>query len=240
MARQPGGPFLPPNRLARWAEGLLTASMALAVAGIVTSLLVMTGSGEPASDGQLDVKQMLQALVDLLQLLILIGTAVAFLRWFYRVHKNLPALHATNLEFSPGWAVGGFFVPFLNLVRPMQVMREVWYWSDPSGFGFDPSSNDLPVRNRHATPPLIGWWWAFFLLGSFADNLSFRLGMSATSSADFAQLSNVLSIAAKVFDFPAALLAVRLVGNITKWQLERNTRIQQGNANAAVAAAPIA
>src|SRR6185437_9304082 len=117
-------PFSPPDRLARWAEGLLTASMALAVAGVVTALLAMTGSGEPVSDGQLDLKQTAQALVAGLQLLVLIGGAVAFLMWFYRVHKNLLALRAANLEYSPGWAVGGFFVPFLNLVRPMHVMRE--------------------------------------------------------------------------------------------------------------------
>jgi len=213
--------------------------MALAVAGVVTALLAMTGSGEPATDGQLDLKQTLQALVAGLQLLVLIGGAVAFLMWFYRVHKNLLALRATNLEYSPGWAVGGFFVPFLNLVRPMHVMREVWYWSDPSAFKRDPSSDDLPVRNRNATPPLIGWWWAFFLLSSFVSNLSQRLETSGASSPDLLQVSNMLSLVGDALGFPAALLAVRLIGTITNWQLERHSLVQQGNVNAAVSAAPI-
>ena len=234
---QQSRPFSPPDRVARWAEGLLTASMVLAVAGVVPAILGMTGSGEPSSDGQPDLKQALRALVSGLHALVLIGVIVAFLMWFYRVHKNLPALRATNLEYKSGWAVGGFFVPFLNLVRPMNVMREVWYWSDPSAFGCDPSSDDLPVRNRNATPPLIGWWWAFFLLTNFAANLSDAFEGNGTSFPDMAQLSNMLSFATKVLGFPAALLGVRLVRTITKWQPERYSRIQQSNMNAKVSAA---
>ena len=235
----PDGHFLPPDRRARWAQGLLTASMALAVAGTASTLISMAGSGEPVAEGQLDLKQLLEAVIGLLQVLVWIGSVIAFLMWFYRVHKNLRALGAKNLEYSPGWAVGGFFVPFLNLARPLQVMREVWYCSEPSILGHDFSSADLPVRNRHATPPLIAWWWAFFLLASFAGNISARIEMSGTSSPDLLQLSSVASIIANVFDFPAALLAVKLVGNISRWQLDRYSRIQQSNVNAAAAAAPV-
>ena len=91
-------PFSPPDRLARWTEGLLTASMALAVAGVATALLAMTGSGEPVSDGQLDLKQAAQALVAGLQLLVLIGAAVAFPMWFYRAHKK----SACSSRHQPG------------------------------------------------------------------------------------------------------------------------------------------
>jgi len=234
MNQQRGGPFLPADRTARWAQGFLTASLALAVAGTVSTLVVMIAPGAPFADGELDLKQLLQALVGLLQVLVWIGTVIAFLMWFYRVHKNLPAMGARNLEYSPGWAVGGFFVPFLNLARPLQVMREVWHWSDPSGYGDDP----LP-RNLHATPPVIGWWWACFLLSSFASNISARIEFSGTSSPDLVQDSNVFSIVANVFDFPAALLAVKLVGNITKWQLERYNQVQQGSAGAAASATQV-
>jgi len=121
----------------------------------------------------------------------------------------------------------------------MQVMREVWYWSDPSAFGRGPASDDLPARNRNATPPIIGWWWAFFLLSGFANNLSQRIEMSGTSSPDALQISYVLSLIADVLSFPAALLAVRLVGTITRWQRERYSLVQQSTMNAAVSAAPV-
>ncbi|QYO65100.1 DUF4328 domain-containing protein [Leptolyngbya sp. 7M] len=47
-----------------------------------------------------------------------IATIVLFLVWLYRAHKNLFSLKPTHLDFSPGWAVGWWFIPFLNLVRP--------------------------------------------------------------------------------------------------------------------------
>lgn len=61
-------------------------------------------------------------------------TIIAFLLWFYRVHRNLPALRAEHLKFTPGWAVGGWFVPVIGLFLPYQVMREVLRESDPARF----------------------------------------------------------------------------------------------------------
>lgn len=65
-----------------------------------------------------------QGVIGLLQLLVYLGTVVAFLVWFRRAYRNLPALGAESLRFSSGWAVGAWFVPFLNLVRPKQLADE--------------------------------------------------------------------------------------------------------------------
>jgi hypothetical protein len=71
-----------------------------------------------------------------LQAVAYIVASILFLIWFHRAYKNLRPLGAVNLTYSPGWAVGGFFVPFLNLVRPFQVMREIWKASDPKGIAW--------------------------------------------------------------------------------------------------------
>ena len=60
-----------------------------------------------------------------------ITSLISLLVWIYAAHANLPALRGTNLEFSDGWAVGWFFVPIANLVKPYQVVREIWRSSDP-------------------------------------------------------------------------------------------------------------
>jgi hypothetical protein len=36
-----------------------------------------------------------------------------------------------GLKYSPGWAVGSFFVPILNIFRPYQIAQEIWKASDP-------------------------------------------------------------------------------------------------------------
>jgi hypothetical protein len=53
-------------------------------------------------------------------------------RLFRRAYRNLPALGAESPRFSSGWAVGAWFVPFLNLVRPKQIMDDIWRASDPA------------------------------------------------------------------------------------------------------------
>ena len=85
--------------------------------------------------------------------------AVACLIWLYRVHSNLPALGARNLEFTPEWAVGWWFIPIFHLFRPYQVVREIWQASDP---GVSREDQTLEVGPSNA---LLGWWWALVVSG---------------------------------------------------------------------------
>jgi hypothetical protein len=79
-----------------------------------------------------------------------------FLVWLHRAYSNLPALGSLLSTYTPGWAVGWWFVPFANLVQPHGVMRNLWIESQrrpisDQGFALAPST------------PLIGWWWGLFL-----------------------------------------------------------------------------
>lgn len=63
-----------------------------------------------------------------------IGSLVSFILlmvWFYRSHKNLQSFNTMGLKYSPGWAVGSWFIPILNLFRPFQITHEIWTASDP-------------------------------------------------------------------------------------------------------------
>src|SRR5207245_1107765 len=62
---------------------------------------------------------------------VMIITAVVFLIWLYRSYANLQALWTEGHTYAPGWAVGYYFIPILNLFRPCQVMQETWKGSDP-------------------------------------------------------------------------------------------------------------
>jgi hypothetical protein len=58
---------------------------------------------------------------------------------------------------TPGWCVGWYFVPFANLVRPVQVMSEIWRASDPE------SGEGAWISSR--STPLLALWWGPYLLG---------------------------------------------------------------------------
>jgi len=88
---------------------------------------------------------LVQGLGELLSAGVYVATIIIFLMWLYRCYTNLPAFVAyrANIGYSPGWAVGSFFVPFANLFVPYQATKELWRKSQ--------SSDELLFA--HATSP---------------------------------------------------------------------------------------
>lgn len=70
----------------------------------------------------------------LVEIVVYIATVVFFLMWVYRARENLTAFGVgkRQLQYSSGWAVGSFFVPFVNLVVPYRAMKELWQKSGPT------------------------------------------------------------------------------------------------------------
>jgi hypothetical protein len=227
---QSGAPFVPANGSARWTKGLLLATLVLSVVGIASGLLQIDLLSRAASEGISEAEaasnDTRQQVVGVLQGVVYLGTAVAFLTWFYRVHKNLSALRNRSLKYSPGWAVGGFFVPFLNLVRPFQVMCEVWHGSDPDGVERDSAPERAAIRDQLGTPALVGWWWALFLISGIAGNIVTRMSFSADLTLQKLQVLSVLLVCSDLLDVLAAIVAVRLVSRVTDRQSERAERVR--------------
>lgn len=162
--------YEPGNGRARAATVFLGITLLLYVVAAASDVdvLVMLSqiqAGSEFNDAEIDAKFSRQESIGNLQNLLLFPTVIVFLMWIHRTYRNLPALGARRLRFTPGWAVGWWFVPIANFFRPFQIVREIWRASDPAVT--DP-------EGWHAAPssPLIGWWWAFFL----ASFVSFYVG----------------------------------------------------------------
>lgn len=97
-------------------------------------------------------------------LLTLIAGFVYLMIWVYRANQNLIRLSAIGSNFSPGWAVGWWFIPVFNLFRPYQMMKELWLGSAPVIDPHAPSSWEyLPP------PPWLLWWWlGLLIIGKFS------------------------------------------------------------------------
>jgi len=219
--------FVSANSAARWSQGLLWATLVISVVAAVSgffeiSLLHRIGAGL-ISETEANANDLRQGAIGILQFLITLATAAAFLTWFYRAHKNLPRLGARNLEYSPGWAVGGFFVPFLNLVRPYQVMREVWCRSYPQS----PESGATLEGQSPQTPTLtlVGWWWGLFLLSGALGRISARIALAGDPTLQQLKIGSVASLISDLIDIPTAWLAIRIIGHITPWQNERASHL---------------
>lgn len=147
----------------------------------------------------------------LLRIPLFISTVVFFLIWEYRAFNNLSALKAGNLEFSPGWAVGWWFIPFANLIKPFQAMRELWNESDPE---YDAESF---LSVSAGAPTIMGFWWAFWLLSNFAHQIANKIGES--------QFFPVALIVASILEIIAAGLIIKIILGIVERQELRFKKI---------------
>lgn len=148
----------------RWLTGLaLTFTLAAVFSGYLQlRLLERAERGETISHEEAKSNDGRQNLVGLIQVGFRMVAWIAFLAWFYGASRNLRALGNESLvEYGPGWAIGGFFVPLLNFFRPYQVMAEVWECSDPR-----------PIELQTPNKGLVRAWWAFFLLSTYIGSLT--------------------------------------------------------------------
>jgi hypothetical protein len=135
-------------------------------------------------------------------------TAVIYLVWIFRVYKNLPALGAGPLAATPGWAVGHYFVPILNLFRPYQTMKEIWQLSAPSD------------AQRGATA-LVGWWWTGWIVCLFVGRLSDQLARSDSVDLGFLSTVAIVDVVLHSMGFATAIMAAILVHRVNRNQDER-------------------
>ena len=111
--------------------------------------LVAQGLASPATLAVFFVRTLLL----LASFVLIIGGYIFLIRWLRRAYYNLHQLPNIHPDYSDGWAAGAWFVPFVNLVRPFTIMREVWKDTQLAAFG--------EVR----TPAtLLGLWWSAYLI----------------------------------------------------------------------------
>ena len=123
-----------------------------------------------------------------------------------QVQRVTPGL----LRYAPGWAIGAWFVPFLNLVRPVQIVNDVRRLGAPDR-----------LRDSRA---LVGWWWATLLGSRLAIWVFVGSGSPDNDGVDLDALRSVAvgAIICMVIDLVAAVLAVAVVLSTTR-------RVQSGS-----------
>jgi hypothetical protein len=209
-------PFVSAAPRAQWVIRLLIAGIVLdAVAGVSGVLQVSLAQsvlgGATVTADEVATNDSRQQLIGVVQVALYVATAVAFLAWLHRAYRNLSALTRFPRTYAPGWVIGAFFVPFLNLVRPFRIVRETWHLSDP----------DAPDGS---TSPVVGWWWGTWLVAGVLGQAALRLGLSIQTPQD-ALTTSYVSIAADVASLIAAVFAIRVVRGIDARQTATRLRL---------------
>src|SRR5262249_23414208 len=120
--------------------------------------------------------------------------------------------------YGNGWAIGAWFIPFFNLVRPKQIANDIWRGSEPRV--------EVAAQWRQVeVPSLVHRWWALYLAqgvlvyigqriagagyGKLTTLDSFSSGLSQIKSG------TVVDILGEIAGIAAIVVAIKVVAEVT-------------------------
>jgi hypothetical protein len=205
---------------AKTAIALLGLLLAGTIIGLITTLNTLVflrriergGQASTAEAERLDMWSLAVAVPTIIVQVLLI---VIYLMWVYRAHLDLKLFTREPLNFTPGWAVGWWFIPFANLVQPCRVMGEIWRRSD---------ARHGATWGTGGAPLLLVTWWIAFLVEGVLGRIVLRMSVSAEKLPELIRAAQ-FEIAAGIWDLVAIPLAIAVVVAIMRAQQRRRAEL---------------
>jgi hypothetical protein len=205
---------------ARWVKrllitGIVIDSFAILSASAQYRLLACAAAGVRITESEDAANAARQRLSGVSQALAFSVTAVWWLMWFHRAYGNLRLMGTKEADHSPGWAVGYWFVPVMNLFRPHQLTKELWL-----------RSKTLNTLESLPPVPIITLWWYLYVLSGLLGSTQFRWSLRAHDISAFQELT-ILSIVNDGVGIVAAALAVAIVTRIDAFQRDAGSSVAE-------------
>lgn len=194
--------FRPATRRANILIGLLWLNLVSSLSACVIELWGMQTIGafleDRATIADLERFDTVFAMSGFLDAAVFVLAAIAWLAWESRTVDNESPLGIGPSPWTPGWAIGWWFIPFANLVQPYRIMRDVY-------------------RRHHAGAGTgigtVKVWWALWLISSIITNLASRLWLILENLNDI-QAGLALWLIADLVSLALVIPAVKLVRSI--------------------------
>jgi hypothetical protein len=208
-------PANPPRELSGLAWGVFVSLGVLALVAVGRLVSALDLHSAAAGEGDvIGAYHTYSTWVGVYTLVVLVSAGV-FIAWFFLAYKNLRRLGVQNMRYGNGWAIGSWFIPIFNWVRPKQIANDVWRGSER---GVEVSSQWHQVE----VPSLVHWWWALFLgqgLAAYAGQEMTQSGYhDATSlSSALSQIKSgtVVDVLAQLIAIAGVVLAIPVVSRVT-------------------------
>lgn len=198
---------------------LLFSILAVASDFEATNVAQQLKDGKEVSQARIDDTDATLDAMKGLQAITIIGLGVMFVWWTYRATRNLPALGARALQFTPGWSIAWWFIPLANWIQPARVLAQAWKASDPT----------LPVEQnddwlRRPVDSVLVLWWLAWLAGNIAWNYTFFQWDSRDLDASGRFSWSIALACADIIMAVAAVLAIVFIRRLTARQTLANAR----------------
>jgi hypothetical protein len=188
--------------LTRVLAGMLIAASAVAVLAVVSSGIQLGLLRGEHVAGIVTAGLYRENSIGALGLVLTAATLPVFGVWILRAHRNLPGLGAKDLDVSPGWALGWFFVPFANLWMPYRAMRTLWR-----------ASHDAARWQLQAVPWWVTLWWVAWLARQVLGTSMAMRGPSASAiqaQLQWTELNITVQTVGLLLNGLAAMLVLRI------------------------------
>lgn len=152
-------------------------------------------------------------------------SGVVFLIWLYRARRNVLAVGSRGQRYSSPWAIGLFFVPFLNLYYSYDIVTDLWKQSNP-----DAGLSDTFLRQHASTleqysskTALIGLWWGFVIASIVVARISSTFASHATDIPDLIS-ENYIGMISDALRIVGIIILIVLVNRIDVRLEEKHKR----------------
>lgn len=152
-----------------------------------------------------------QFVIVLIQFLFFIVSEIYLIRWFYYSYLNIHSFENLNLEYKPKMAIWGFFIPFLNLVRPFQIAKEIF------------SSNKILIVKKDESflfenkKYIINLWWIMLLGSNVFAIVSSKLGLNTENIEQTIVYSKFLIIS-ELIDILSVIMTMVFIKFMNKYE----------------------
>lgn len=174
------------------------------------NLLQASYSGVFVSEEETLFNDLREGIFALIYALAFITSGILFICWFRRAYYNLH-LKTDYLKHGEGWAAGAWFVPIISLFRPYEIMKELYTVTNRT---LEIRSPNYAAKNNNA---VIGWWWALWIISSFAGNFVLRTTLNA-ESIDGLIINAIADMILSLMGIPLGLLVVKLIKDYSKME----------------------
>jgi hypothetical protein len=195
-----------PRKLTSFLVFMLWISLGMEIISILSDLAQMSLLNDTFTEAEAATNDSRQSLIAISYIGVFITTGITFLKWIYRANSNCSKFSQQKMKFTPGWSIGYYFIPILNIFRPYQVMKEIW----------NVSKNPTNWKKENGSS-LVGWWWALWVISCFLGQVIFRNSTNAVT-IDELQASTSLSIFASMIGIPLCLVAINMIKRIATMQ----------------------
>lgn len=221
--------FKDPSRLIVWIKYLLFVQVFMALIAIGSNLMeyqlltdfqngVYFSQEMAVADAETNDQR--QQIIAISYMALFIVSGFLILKWIYQANQNVRFLGAKNMEFTPGWSIGFYFIPILALWKPYQAMKEIWKASH------NPQNWQLEKANL-----VLGIWWFSWIANSMVGQAVFRMSRRAEEISEIMNV-NLISQVSEILSIPLAFVTIYLIKKISNAQLaiRNNNQIQQESA----------